>query len=160
MSDERSKASTLRKSAERKRRITLVGDFIRNRRQALKISQQKLGQLLTPPVTTQFMSNIERGITPLPTHHLSCLARALKIKEHDLSELMEKELKLKFLGKIGGISKPANEMIAAVKNHDVEFINKIYAAYQAADSATQKTFKEVSAALLKMKAVKEPVETE
>ena len=43
----------------------LVGNFIRQKREALGLSQRALGQKFTPPVTTQFISNVERGVTPL-----------------------------------------------------------------------------------------------
>ena len=40
----------------------LVGAFIRQRREALGLSQRALGLLFSPPVTTQFISNVERGV--------------------------------------------------------------------------------------------------
>jgi hypothetical protein len=50
-------------------RPKLVGTFIRQKRESLGISQRALGQMLTPTVTTQFISNLERGVTPLPLNH-------------------------------------------------------------------------------------------
>jgi hypothetical protein len=135
----------------RKKRITLVGDFIRNKRQQMQLSQQRLGQLLSPPVTTQFMSNIERGITPLPCHHISGIAKALKVKEQELSALLEREIQVKFLGKVSNFAKHATETLPSIHPREGDFIYRIYSAYQAADEVTQKTFEEVSAALLKIK---------
>ncbi len=51
----------------------IVGAFIRQRRETLGLSQRALGQLFQPPVTTQFISNVERGVTPLPPVHISTL---------------------------------------------------------------------------------------
>jgi transcriptional regulator with XRE-family HTH domain len=144
----------------RKKRITIVGDFIRKRRQELNLSQQRLGQMLSPPVTTQFMSNIERGMTPLPYHHIAGLAQALKIKEADISALLEREVKLKFIGKLGNVSHSASEAIPAINPHDIDLINQIYSAYQTADAVTQKTFAEVSAALLKITLNSGPIDSD
>ena len=144
----------------RKKRITLLGDFVRAKRQELSISQQNLGQLLVPPVTTQFMSNIERGVTPLPCHHLKALASALKVKESQLTTLLESEVKQKFMGKLGkAVSSPEPYLIDS-QGKDAELLKRIYAAYQAADRITQKTFAEVSATLLKIKPLKDPSESE
>ncbi|MBC7396603.1 MAG: helix-turn-helix transcriptional regulator, partial [Bdellovibrionales bacterium] len=39
-----------------------VGAFIRQKREEKGFSQKELGQKFEPPVTTQFVSNLERGI--------------------------------------------------------------------------------------------------
>jgi transcriptional regulator with XRE-family HTH domain len=78
-----------------------VGTFIREKREAVKLSQRSLGQLFDPPVTTQFISNIERGVTPLPPVHVSTLVRALKIQESDLLQVMEQEYSAKISNRLG-----------------------------------------------------------
>ena len=47
--------------------------------------------MLIPQVTTQFISNIERGVTPLPPDHIPNLVRILKISEPELKAVLEKE---------------------------------------------------------------------
>ena len=128
-----------------------MGDFIRKRRQELGISQQKLGLLLQPPVTTQFMSNIERGITPLPLRHISSLAKALECSEQELTELLQRELKMKFMGKLGGMSFLDSQSAETARTKEIDLFNRIYSAYLLADSVTQKAFTQVTAVLLKIK---------
>src|SRR5207248_2812738 len=83
------------------KRPKLVGSFIRQRRESLGLSQRALGLLFTPAVTTQFISNLERGVTPLPPAHVSTLARALSVAEDELTTLLSKEYSLKLSGRIG-----------------------------------------------------------
>jgi transcriptional regulator with XRE-family HTH domain len=79
----------------------LVGNFIRQRREALNISQRALGQLFTPPVTTQFISNVERGVTPFPAGHVPVLAKVLQVSEKELMSVMEQEYALRLSSKLG-----------------------------------------------------------
>ena len=83
------------------KRPKIVGDFIRKRRTALKLSQRALGVLFQPPVTTQFISNVERGVTPLPPVHVSTLAQALQVPAETLMDLLEREYALKLNGRLG-----------------------------------------------------------
>lgn len=79
-----------------------VGSFIRQKREEKGFSQKELGQKFEPPVTTQFVSNLERGITPVPAVHVQALVRALGINESELMVLMEKEYAAKLTHKIAG----------------------------------------------------------
>src|SRR5271168_181924 len=79
----------------------LVGNYIRNKRETLGLSQRALGLLFTPTVTTQFISNVERGVTPLPPAHVPTLAKALNVSEHEMMNLLEKEYSLKLNGRLG-----------------------------------------------------------
>ncbi len=79
----------------------IVGALIRERREALGISQRALGQSFEPPVTTQFISNIERGVTPLPPTHIGVLARALHIEEAELRAALEREYSARLGIKLG-----------------------------------------------------------
>src|SRR5690606_28317860 len=79
----------------------LVGTFIRQRRDALRLSQRALGQLFDPPVTTQFISNVERGVTPLPPAHVPTLAKALVADENEIMSLLEREYAVKLSGRLG-----------------------------------------------------------
>jgi|GEM_PF-832174 len=77
----------------------LIGTFIRQKREILGLSQKELGQKLMPPVTTQFISNMERGVTPLPATHIPALASALGVPESEITQVLEKEFLLKLANK-------------------------------------------------------------
>lgn len=128
---------------ENTKRPRVVGQFIRNRRETLKLSQRSLGQLFDPPVTTQFVSNVERGVTPLPPNHVGTIARALQISEADLLAVMEQEYRAKISGKIGhdGIATSMSATTAGTPEYD--FIRSIYEAYRTADTPTQQAFMNV-----------------
>ena len=83
------------------KKIKLVGEFIRKRREALKMSQRSLGLMFDPPVTTQFISNVERGVTPLPPTHIPVLAKALTVSPSEITVLLEKEYAMKLSGRLG-----------------------------------------------------------
>lgn len=123
----------------------LVGTFIKHRRQTLELSQRSLGQMLTPPVTTQFISNLERGVTPLPLNHLPTIAKALQINEAELTSLLEKEYALKLSQRLGieNASSPnpqGDHRTLGISRGDYELIKRIYDAYRNADLKTQQTF--------------------
>ena len=139
---------------ERSNRSKLVGDFIRNHREAMKMSQKNLGQCFKPPVTTQFISNIERGVTPLPVIHVTLLAKALSASDSEIMSLLEKEYALKLSGRVGRTS-PSNEERTAsppliVSDKDYFFIRKLYDAYSTADTKTQTAFAAVCENMLKL----------
>jgi transcriptional regulator with XRE-family HTH domain len=91
-----------------------VGAFIRQKREDQSLSQKELGQKFEPPVTTQFVSNLERGITPIPAVHVNALVRALQINEQELMVLMEKEYAAKLTHKIAGHSSEGDQHAPAV----------------------------------------------
>lgn len=131
---------------ESTKRPRVVGQFIRNRREGLKLSQRSLGQLFDPPVTTQFVSNVERGVTPLPPNHVSTIARALQISEGDLLAVMEQEYRAKISGKIGhtdGLATSMSLASATAGTPEYDFIRSIYEAYRTADTPTQQAFMNV-----------------
>lgn len=92
------------------RKPGLVGQFIRTKREALGLSQRGLGLKFTPPVTTQFISNVERGVTPLPPAHIPTLIQALQVTDSSFLEVMEREYAIKLSGKLGvdAASVPSN----------------------------------------------------
>jgi transcriptional regulator with XRE-family HTH domain len=71
---------------ESSKKLKYVGEFVRSKREELGMSQRELGKCFDPPVTTQFISNIERGVTPLPPIHVPVLARVLKVSESELPQ--------------------------------------------------------------------------
>ncbi|MBC7691601.1 MAG: hypothetical protein H7222_07510 [Methylotenera sp.] len=114
-----------------------------------------MGLLFDPPVTTQFISNVERGVTPLPPIHVPVLTRALSISESELTVLLEQEYTAKLSGRLGhtgsgldnGFMSPAN---LKIDPKDMDFMRQLYAAYQKSDPTTQHSFISLCASLLKI----------
>jgi len=111
-----------------------VGAFIRQKREEKSLSQKELGQKFEPAVTTQFVSNLERGITPVPAVHVSALVRALEINEHELMVLMEKEYAAKLTSKIAGqhaegTFDAAAPSVIVIPQHDEEFFKWLVQSY-------------------------------
>lgn len=129
----------------------LVGQFIRNRRDVLGLSQRALGQFFTPPVTTQFISNIERGVTPLPPAHVPVLAQALQVTEQEILLLLEREFAAKLTGRLGvSVSAPPPESQSQllVSGPDYAFMRSLYDAYRSADPRTRQAFATVCESML------------
>ena len=110
-----------------------VGQFIRQKREDKSLSQKELGQRFEPPVTTQFVSNLERGITPVPAVHIQALVRALEINEPELMVLMEKEYAAKLTHKIAGqhtdMSGESAPAVLVIPKVDEEFFKWIVQSY-------------------------------
>jgi len=87
------------KNSSAGKQTRLIGAYIRQKREILGLSQRELGQRLTPPVTTQFISNMERGVTPLPAVHIHAIAQALGVPEGEITQIMEKEFLLRITEK-------------------------------------------------------------
>ena len=127
----------------------LVGTFIRKRREVLKLSQRALGLLFVPPVTTQFISNVERGVTPLPPSHVQILTKALQVSEAELMALLETEYTLKLSGRLGLSQEMGDSPLTSrekgtprlsVLSQDFDFIHNLYEAYKQADGKTRQAF--------------------
>ncbi len=141
----------------------VVGSFIRQRRESLGLSQRALGLMFTPPVTTQFISNMERGVTPLPPTHIPILSQALKVQEKELLDLLEKEYTLKLNGRLGKLlpsanfsANPATPDIQAanpallIAMQDYQFMREFYEAFSKADQTKKKAFMEACRGLLQV----------
>lgn len=136
----------------------LVGSFIRTRREALGLSQRALGLLFAPPVTTQFISNVERGVTPLPPAHVPTLVKALMVSEEELMALLEREYTVKLSGRLGKapegqVGVPSdNGMVTmphlVIATPDYDFMRTLYDAYRQADGKTRQAFATVVESLL------------
>jgi transcriptional regulator with XRE-family HTH domain len=128
------------KSNTRKNR--LVGQFIRKKREQLGLSQRELGQLFSPAVTTQFISNVERGVTPLPPAHIATLAKALKINEADILAVMEREYAARLSSQIGVEMAGAMNGITqvSVAPSDFKFMKTLYDGYRTSDAESKKAF--------------------
>ncbi len=136
-------------------RSSVVGQYIRHRREHLNLSQRSLGQLFEPHVTTQFISNVERGVTPLPPSHVATLARALQISEESLLEVLEKEYALKLSGRMGKelpgqTPSLQSKTQLSINSRDFSFMHALYDAYQRADESNKKAFLTVCESLFKL----------
>lgn len=126
-----------------KRQPKLIGKFIRERREALNLSQRGLGQLFTPPVTTQFISNVERGVTPLPPAHVPVLAQALQVQVQKLMNLLEAEYVAKLSGKLSSNLNPngSTELVPIiVSGDDHAFIRSLYEVYRGLGESEKRKF--------------------
>ena len=137
---------------ESAKRPRLVGAFIRQRREAVGLSQRALGLLFAPAVTTQFISNLERGVTPLPPAHIPTLCKALQISEAELLALLEREYSAKLSGRLGKDGGPdaATASSLAVDPKDMNFMRTLYDAYRGADDKTRSAFETVCESILKL----------
>ena len=126
----------------------IVGNFIKQRRSALKISQRSLGQMFNPPVTTQFISNVERGVTPLPPIHVPTLSKALQVSETELMKLLEQEYASKLGLRLGAPEDVQSTRVLSMPAEYHGFFQKIYDAYRAADEKTRQAFATVCDSIL------------
>jgi transcriptional regulator with XRE-family HTH domain len=131
------------------KRPRIVGNFIRQRRETLGLSQRALGLLFTPPVTTQFISNVERGVTPLPPAHIPTLTKALNVSETEFMGLLEQEYAFKLSGRLGKGDATAVSLMSgsngsggalSVAESDYSFMRTLYEAYAQADASTRQQF--------------------
>lgn len=143
------------------KRQRIVGSFIRTRREALGLSQRALGLLFDPPVTTQFISNVERGVTPLPPAHVPTLTKALVVTESELMQLLEREYTQKLSGRLGKAEEisldslnvsPGGDPLKslAIETGDHEFMRLLYDSYRQADQKTRQAFQTVCESILKI----------
>lgn len=138
---------------ELNKKVKLVGEFIRKRREALKISQRSLGMLFEPPVTTQFISNVERGVTPLPPTHIPTLSKALSVSPSEITVLLEKEYAMKLSGRLGNSEISGFDALEVwpnlvVSKADYEFMKSLYDAYRISDMKTKQAFATVCESIL------------
>ena len=129
----------------------LVGNFIRQKREAMNLSQRALGLLFTPPVTTQFISNVERGVTPLPPAHIPTLCNALKVSESEVMSLLEREYVVKLSERLGHPGESPSSENIGVSGADYSFWQKLYSAYQHADASTRKAFETICENMFKVR---------
>lgn len=130
----------------------LVGEYIRKKRENLGLSQKALGMLFTPAVTTQFISNIERGVTPLPPAHVTTLAKALQAGETEIMALMEREYTQKLSDRLG---KPEFAMLQGSSPAEAEQYKKLWDAYTRAEPHAQQAFLQACESILHV-ALKKP----
>jgi transcriptional regulator with XRE-family HTH domain len=144
---------------------SLVGSFLRQRREAVGLSQRALGQRFNPPVTTQFISNVERGVTPLPPGHIPTLSRELKLSEAELLTVLEREYLIKLSDKLGAAASSEQQghsvlaelekrplpQALLVEAQDFDFMCSLYDAFRAADEKSRQEFVALCEKLLRVR---------
>ena len=123
-----------------------VGSFIRQKREEKGFSQKELGQKFEPPVTTQFVSNLERGITPVPANHIQSLVKNLALNESELMVLMEKEYAAKLTHKIAGHGdhghgRESAPAVLVVARQDEEFFKWVIQSFNNLSDVDRAQFK-------------------
>lgn len=129
-----------------------VGLFLREKREAVGLSQRALGQLFEPPVTTQFISNIERGVTPLPHVHIPTLVRALRLQESELIMVLEREYAAKISNRVGRpdlASTVPGLPGFRIADEDRAYFQALYDSYRVSDPKTREAFQSVCDTLLR-----------
>jgi hypothetical protein len=120
----------------------------------MSMSQRALGLLFDPVVTTQFISNVERGVTPLPPVHIPVLSKALSISDSELMSLLEKEYAMKLNGRLGRSEESVAEgnqvPSLVIARPDYDFMRTLYDAYRLADPKTRQAFATICESVLKL----------
>jgi transcriptional regulator with XRE-family HTH domain len=160
---------------EQLKKIRIVGDFIKNKRESKGLSQKALGLMFDPAVTTQFISNMERGVTPVPPVHIPVLSKILEFSELELMTLLEQEYALKLnkrLGKqpgfastsihtnnhINSIAKaslspsvdPLAQQPLEISHQYYDFMKILYEAVRKSDVKTRQAFASACESILKL----------
>lgn len=130
----------------------IVGHFLREKREAVGLSQRALGLLFDPPVTTQFISNIERGVTPLPPVHIQTLVRALQLPESELLSVLEREYAAKISNRVGrpDLAGGSHGLPGfRIADEDRAYFQSLYDSYRQSDPKTREAFQSVCDTLLR-----------
>src|SRR5207237_118351 len=126
--------------------------------------QRALGLLFTPAVTTQFISNVERGVTPLPPAHVPTLAKALQVAGAEIMALLEREYSAKLSGRLGrtgdmmaqsigtdSAAISAEILALSIENDHYAFMSDLYDAWRKADPKTRQAFATVCETILNLR---------
>jgi len=99
--------------------------------------------MLDEPVTTQFISNVERGVTPLPPVHVPTLSRVLSVSTDQLARLLEQEYAARLNGRLGTELTPT--ALA-----EQQYIERLWSAFHQADHETKESFVTFCASVLQV----------
>ena len=100
----------------------LVGNFIKKRREVLKLTQRQLSNSLGFS-SSQFISNLERGIAEIPPSRIKDFAEVLQMDNNEFANLVSESLKRKILKK--------TDMISGEKD---PFVDKFLSAWSIASN--------------------------
>lgn len=71
-----------------KRRETNAGKLIAERMIALDLTMKKVGDSMSPPVSSSFVANMIHGISPIPKSRVNSVAEVLQISVEELAAAM------------------------------------------------------------------------
>jgi transcriptional regulator with XRE-family HTH domain len=122
-----------------------LGVFLRKKREAMGITQKELSQKLGLTVC-QLISNIERGVSEVPTNRISVYAQSLELDPKELTKMIEQVLKKKT------DKKTSTKLYGTETNYDEDpFIVKFISAWQEADEKDKENVKVLVSRFLNIK---------
>ena len=80
----------------------MVGGFIKKRRTVLKLTQKQLSESLGF-TSSQFISNLERGVAEIPPSRIKDFANILQVDPSEMAKLVSESLKRKVFMKTDAI---------------------------------------------------------
>ena len=93
----------------------IFGEFIRGAREVSGLSQAQVASQLGLK-SPQFISNIERGIAPLPRTQVAALSKILKISKDDILDALVEDIRHSYMNAIQEEGVPtANSASAPLK---------------------------------------------
>lgn len=133
--------------SQKQKTRTILGNYLKSKRELVGLSQKILGSKMNPPVTTQFISNIERGITPLPMAHFKAMADALSIPPRELVDVMEAEYSSKLQELV--IDKDP-KISVRVSEQEKPFLESFIQSYLKANSEKKEIIRKTLESLLEL----------
>ena len=122
-----------------------LGVFLRKKREAMGITQKGLSQMLGLNAC-QLISNIERGVSEIPSNRIGVYAQSLELDQKELTEMIEQVLNKKTE------KKTSTRLYGTVTNHDEDpFIVKFISAWQEADEKDKESVKILVSRFLNIK---------
>jgi hypothetical protein len=79
----------------------MVGRLLERQRQALYLSKSEIGRRFTPPVTPQFIFNVETGRVRLPISRVTQACEILSIKPLELVEAYVTDSRNEIIDQLG-----------------------------------------------------------
>jgi transcriptional regulator with XRE-family HTH domain len=122
-----------------------LGVFLRKKRESMGITQKALSQRLGLS-TCQFISNIERGVSEVPSSRISLYAESLELNTKELTKMIHDALNKKTE------KKNSTKLYGTTANNDEDpFIMKFIEAWQRADEKDKDNVKVLVSKFLNIK---------
>ena len=122
-----------------------LGVFLRKKREAVGITQKALSQKIGLG-TCQFISNIERGVSEIPSNRIGLYAENLQLNAKELTKMVQEVINKKTE------KKTSVKLYCATANNDEDpFIVKFIAAWQEADEKDKESVKVLVSRFLNIK---------
>lgn len=122
-----------------------LGVFLRKKRESMGITQKALSEKLGLS-TCQFISNIERGVSEVPSNRIGLYAESLELNTKELTKMIHDALNKKTE------KKNSTKLYGTATNNDEDpFIMKFIAAWQQADDKDKESVKVLVSRFLNIK---------